>query len=206
MQSTSTDVAISLRNVSKRFAGSSTEAVTDLSFDVPTGAIVALVGPSGCGKTTTLKMINRLVEPTSGTIEVLGVDQRSVAAHELRRNIGYVIQHVGLFPHRTIERNIGVVPELLGWEKRRIAKRAAELAELGDDYDVEVLETEIGISEALGLRLRAAVTRAAAQLLPAASLPRLPEALAPLVKYSQRLARLKDPRRLYNYCIACPVD
>ena len=98
----------------------------------------------------------------------------------------------------------GLVDRLGGYDDA--IELAAELAELGDDYDVEVLETEIGISEALGLRLRAAVARAVAPLLPAASLPRLPDALAPLVKYSQRLARLKDPRRLYNYCIACPVE
>jgi protease-4 len=83
---------------------------------------------------------------------------------------------------------------------------AAELAKLGDDYDVEVLEAEMGISEALGLRFRAAVARLVAPLLPASALPRLPEALAPLVQYSQRLSRLRDPRRLYNYCIACPVE
>jgi protease-4 len=98
----------------------------------------------------------------------------------------------------------GLVDRLGGYDDA--IKLAAELAKLGDDYDVEVLETKMGISEALGLRLRAALARAVAPLLPAASLPRLPDALAPLVKYSQRLARLKDPRQLYNYCIACPVE
>jgi len=98
----------------------------------------------------------------------------------------------------------GLVDRLGGYDDA--IELAAELAKLGDDYEVEVLETEIGISEALGLRLRAALARAFAPLLPAASLPKLPDALAPLVKYSQRLARLKDPRRLYNYCIACPVE
>ena len=80
--------------------GTAAPAVTDLTLDVAEGEIVALVGPSGCGKTTTLKMINRLVEPTSGTIRVLGEDQRALPAHELRRRIGYVIQQIGLFPHR----------------------------------------------------------------------------------------------------------
>lgn len=99
--------------------------------------MVALVGPSGCGKTTTLKMINRLIEPTSGRISVLGDDQRDVPAHELRRRIGYVIQQIGLFPHRTIRRNIGTVPELLGWSSDRIAARTAELVELvGLDPDL----------------------------------------------------------------------
>ncbi|HUF97258.1 MAG TPA: ABC transporter ATP-binding protein [Ilumatobacter sp.] len=123
-------VAISLRKVSKTYPGSADAVVNELSFDIAAGEIVALVGPSGCGKTTTLKMINRLIEPTGGTIEVLGVDQNSLPAHELRRKIGYVIQQVGLFPHRTIRGNIGVVCELLGWEKRAIAERAAELVEL----------------------------------------------------------------------------
>ena len=122
--------SISLVNVTKRFDGASTAAVDGLSFEVATGEVVALVGPSGCGKTTTLKMINRLVEPTSGTIMVLGADQRSLPVHELRRNIGYVIQQIGLFPHRTVRHNIGVVPELLGWESDRIDARCAELAEL----------------------------------------------------------------------------
>src|SRR5690606_7432475 len=98
--------------------------------DIEAGHLVALVGPSGCGKTTTLKMINRLIEPTSGTIEVFGEDQAVAPAHELRRRIGYVIQQVGLFPHRTIARNIGVVPELLGWDRRRIGDRSAELVDL----------------------------------------------------------------------------
>ena len=122
--------AISLVDVTKRFDGSLTTAVDGLSFEVATGEIVALVGPSGCGKTTTLKMINRLVEPTSGTIMVLGADQGSLPAHELRRSIGYVIQQIGLFPHRTVRRNIGVVPELIGWDRERIDARCDELADL----------------------------------------------------------------------------
>jgi osmoprotectant transport system ATP-binding protein len=122
------DVVISLRRVAKRFGDA--DAVTDLSLDIHDGQVVALVGPSGCGKTTTLKMINRLVEPSSGSIEVLGQDHRTLPTHELRRQIGYVIQQIGLFPHRTIERNIGVVPELLGWEKRDIAARVGELVDL----------------------------------------------------------------------------
>ncbi len=129
--------AISLLDVHKRFDGAAAEAVTGLTLDIAEGEIVALVGPSGCGKTTTLKMINRLVEPTSGTIEVLGQDQRALPAHELRRRIGYVIQQIGLFPHRTVRRNIGVVPELLGWDKRRANARSDELADLvGLDRDL----------------------------------------------------------------------
>lgn len=104
--------------------------MTSLDLDIPEGNIVALVGPSGCGKTTTLKMINRLIEPTSGTIEVLGQPQDALPAFELRRSIGYVIQQVGLFPHQTIRRNVGTVPELLGWDRGDIAARVEELVEL----------------------------------------------------------------------------
>ncbi len=123
------DASIVLEDVTKQFAGAESPAVDRLSFTIPSGEIVMLVGPSGCGKTTTLKMINRLVEPTSGRIEVAGRDIRDQAAYELRRGIGYVIQQVGLFPHRTIEQNIGTVPALLGWDESRIATRTKELLE-----------------------------------------------------------------------------
>src|SRR5690242_3885417 len=120
---------IRLTGVGKTYPDGTT-AVHDLDLAVAAGELVVLVGPSGCGKTTTLKMINRLIEPTSGTIQVLGRDQRSLPEHELRRSIGYVIQQIGLFPHRTIRRNIAVVPELLGWDKRRTTARVEELVEL----------------------------------------------------------------------------
>lgn len=123
-------MAIRLRHARKDFPGAATPAVGDLSFDVPTGEIVVLVGPSGCGKTTTLKMINRLVEPTGGEIFVLGTEIRAVPAPELRRRLGYVIQQVGLFPHRTVDANIATVPRLLGWDKRRIRARVDELVDL----------------------------------------------------------------------------
>ena len=101
-----------------------------LSLSIPKGQILALVGPSGCGKTTTLRMINRLEEPTHGTISVLGHDHRSLKAHELRRNIGYVIQQIGLFPHHRIKRNIAAVLELLKWPTERIEQRIDELIDL----------------------------------------------------------------------------
>jgi osmoprotectant transport system ATP-binding protein len=123
------DPMIRLENVSKTFPGAVRPAVTDLSIDVGRGEFVTLVGPSGCGKTTTLKMINRIIEPTSGRISVDGTDAMAVPAHELRRSIGYVIQQVGLFPHRTIAQNIGTVPSLLGWEQSRIDDRVGELVE-----------------------------------------------------------------------------
>jgi len=121
---------IRLDRVSKTFPGQATPAVGDLSFEVAEGEVVVLVGPSGCGKTTTLKMINRLVEATAGTIEVAGTDITSVEAPALRQGIGYVIQRIGLFPHRTIAENIGTVPGLLGWDKNRTATRVDELIDL----------------------------------------------------------------------------
>jgi osmoprotectant transport system ATP-binding protein len=120
---------ISLENVTKTFPGAVQPAVTDLSLEVGRGEFVTLVGPSGCGKTTTLKMINRIIEPTSGRISIDGRDAMATPAHELRRSIGYVIQQVGLFPHRTIAQNVGTVPSLLGWEQDRIDERVAELVE-----------------------------------------------------------------------------
>ena len=102
----------------------------ELSLELPSGSLGALVGPSGCGKTTTLKMINRLIEPTSGRIEVQGREVHELPVHELRRGIGYVIQQTGLFPHKTIEANIATVPSLLGWDKPRIRERTQELVDL----------------------------------------------------------------------------
>jgi len=122
--------AVQLVAVSKRFVGSAEAAVERLSMDVSRGSIVALVGPSGCGKTTTLRMINRLIEPTAGSVLVEGRDTRDVDPVALRLGIGYVIQAVGLFPHRRIAENIGVVPKALGWDRGRIASRVSELADL----------------------------------------------------------------------------
>ncbi|MFW6010074.1 MAG: ABC transporter ATP-binding protein [Actinomycetota bacterium] len=132
-------LAIRLRGVSKRFPGSAEDAVSDLDLDVEQGSIVVLIGPSGCGKTTTLRMINRLIEPTSGTIEIQGEDVTALPTTDLRRGIGYVIQEVGLFPHRTIEANIATVPRTLGWDKARIRARVEELVDVVG-IDREMLE------------------------------------------------------------------
>ena len=121
---------IRLVEVTKVFGDSANPAVDQLSLDIAEGDFVTLVGPSGCGKTTTLKMINRIIEPTSGRIEVGGVDALAMEPHQLRRNIGYVIQQIGLFPHRTIHQNIATVPALLDWEKERIDERVRELVEV----------------------------------------------------------------------------
>ncbi len=123
--------SVEFRHVSKRFSSqSSGAAVEDLSLSVPPGAICVLVGPSGCGKTTTLKMVNRLVEPTDGQVLIDGEDVARFDVVALRRRIGYVIQHVGLFPHQTIADNVATVPRLLGWPRERIAHRVDELLSL----------------------------------------------------------------------------
>jgi osmoprotectant transport system ATP-binding protein len=119
---------ITFDHVSKRFADS--VAVGDLSLEVPSGEIVIFVGPSECGKTTSLKMINRLIEPTSGTISIDGQDTRSTEVNTLRRSIGYVIQQVGLFPHQTVAENVATVPKLVGWDHARTMKRVDELLDL----------------------------------------------------------------------------
>ncbi len=121
---------IALEGVSKTYPQQRTPAVAELTLAVPEGAIVMLIGPSGCGKTTTLKMMNRLIEPDTGRILLDGEDVTDVNADQLRRRIGYVIQQVGLFPHLTIGDNIAVVPKMLGWDKVRIADRVDELLHL----------------------------------------------------------------------------
>jgi osmoprotectant transport system ATP-binding protein len=120
---------ISFESVTKRFADGTT-AVDKLDLEVPEGDLTVLVGPSGCGKTTTLRMINRMIDASSGRILVDGQDIAKVDPPELRRRIGYVIQQIGLFPHRTIGENIATVPELVGWDKRRTEARVGELLEL----------------------------------------------------------------------------
>jgi osmoprotectant transport system ATP-binding protein len=130
MSHSSSNVAIRLDRVTKQYADGAPIAVDRLSLDVDRGSVVALIGPSGCGKTTTLRMINRLIEPTSGQILIDGRDSRSIDPIELRLGIGYVIQAVGLFPHRRIADNIAVVPKALGWGRARIRERVSELAEL----------------------------------------------------------------------------
>jgi osmoprotectant transport system ATP-binding protein len=120
---------ITLNDVTKRYPDG-TVAVGDLSLEIQGGEITVLLGSSGCGKTTTLRMINRLIEPTSGTIELDGRDLATVPVHDLRRGIGYVIQQSGLFPHRTVADNIATVPKLLGWDRKRQRRRALELIDL----------------------------------------------------------------------------
>ena len=120
---------IELQELTKTFPGMSQPAVDRVSMSIPDGEIVVLVGPSGCGKTTTMKMINRLIEPTSGRIILDGEDVTDRDPDELRRHIGYVIQQIGLFPHQTIAENIGTVPKLLKWDQSRTDERIDELLE-----------------------------------------------------------------------------
>jgi osmoprotectant transport system ATP-binding protein len=121
---------ITFDHVTKRYAGREAAAVDDLSLEIPAGAFCILVGPSGGGKTTALKMVNRLIPFDSGDIRIDGRSIRDLPVVELRREIGYVIQQVGLFPHMTIGENIGTVPRLLGWPKARINTRCIDLLEL----------------------------------------------------------------------------
>jgi len=121
---------IRLEDVSKIFPGASRPAVDRLDLEIPSGATCVLIGPSGCGKTTTMRIVNRLIEPTSGRIVVEGEDVTRSDPIQLRRRIGYVIQQVGLFPHMTIAENVATVPQLLGWPREKIARRVDEMLSL----------------------------------------------------------------------------
>ncbi len=149
---------IEFQGVRKTFG--SVDALRGVSFEVPTGQVTVLIGPSGCGKTTSLRMINRMIEPTDGDVLMDGRKVGSFAPEELRRGIGYVIQSVGLFPHMSVRDNIGIVPRLLGWGKQKRYERAAELLDLvgldpagyGEKYPHELSGGEaqrIGVARAL---------------------------------------------------------
>lgn len=152
--------AIRLEDVRKEYADG-TVGVHDLTMDIDAGSLTVLVGPSGCGKTTTMKMINRIIEPTGGRILLGDDDVTKVDPVQLRRRIGYVIQNVGLFPHQTIRANVATVPKLLGWDKRRISDRVEELLGLvgldprtyGDRYPHQLSggqRQRVGVARALG--------------------------------------------------------
>jgi osmoprotectant transport system ATP-binding protein len=145
-------------SVSKHYPDG-TVAVDSLDLVAPSGQITVFVGPSGCGKTTSLRMINRMIEPTSGTIWLDDKDTSTIATHELRRQIGYVIQHAGLFPHRTILDNIATVPLLLGWDRKKARARSRELLErvglpahFADRYPAQLSggqQQRVGVARAL---------------------------------------------------------
>jgi osmoprotectant transport system ATP-binding protein len=159
-QPSGTAAEIRLDGVSKVYADG-TVGVAELDLTFAAGELSVLVGPSGCGKTTTMKMINRLIEPSTGRILIDGEDVTRVDPEQLRRRIGYVIQNVGLFPHQTVRDNVGTVPRLLGWEKRRIRARVDELLDtVGLDPAVHGGRYPAQLSG--GQRQRAGVARALA--------------------------------------------
>jgi osmoprotectant transport system ATP-binding protein len=156
---TRTAAPINLENVRKQYPDG-TVAVEGLSMDLAAGETTVLIGPSGCGKSTVLRMINRLIEPSGGTIRVDGADVTDQDPSKLRRSIGYVIQNVGLFPHQTIRTNVGTVPRLIGWPKARVRERTDELltlvsldpARFGDRYPHELSggqRQRVGVARAL---------------------------------------------------------
>jgi osmoprotectant transport system ATP-binding protein len=158
-QSQSGASSVRYEETTKLFPGATEPAVDHLTLEVPAGEICVLVGPSGCGKTTAMRMVNRTVEITSGDVLVGERSVRDREPAQLRREIGYVIQQIGLFPHRTISENIGAVPELLGWNRERIRERSAELLaligldpELGDRYPAQLSggqQQRVGVARAL---------------------------------------------------------
>jgi osmoprotectant transport system ATP-binding protein len=151
--------AVRYEGATKRYDGSEAPAVDGLTLDIPAGEICVLVGPSGCGKTTAMRLVNRTVELTEGDVLVGDRSVRDREPSELRREIGYVIQQIGLFPHRTIAQNIAAVPNLLGWEKERTRVRASELIELvglepelADRYPAQLSggqQQRVGVARAL---------------------------------------------------------
>lgn len=153
--------AILLQEVTKQYPGQAKPAVGGLTLEIPAGSIVMFVGPSGCGKTTTLKMINRLIEPTGGAIVIDGDNVTEMNGDKLRRQIGYVIQAGGLFPHMSVATNIGLVPKMLGWDKARIASRVDELLELVS-LDPEVYRDRYPKELSGGQQQRVGVARALA--------------------------------------------
>ncbi len=151
--------SVRYEEATKRYGNASQPAVDRLTLEVPAGEICVLVGPSGCGKTTAMRMVNRTVEITEGDVLIGERSIRDREPAQLRREIGYVIQQIGLFPHRTISENIGAVPHLLGWKKDRIRERSAELLELiglgpelGDRYPAQLSggqQQRVGVARAL---------------------------------------------------------
>jgi osmoprotectant transport system ATP-binding protein len=152
---------LEFRAATKRYAGATEPAVDELSLEVPAGDICVLVGPSGCGKTTAMRMVNRMIDITEGDILLGGRSVRDRQPSALRRDIGYVIQQVGLFPHRTIAQNIATVPELLGWDRARREDRVKELLdltgldqELGSRYPAQLSggqRQRVGVARALAV-------------------------------------------------------
>ncbi|MGM0863055.1 MAG: ABC transporter ATP-binding protein [Bacillota bacterium] len=151
---------IEFKNVTKVYEDG-TEAIKGINLTIPKGKLVALIGPSGCGKTTTMKMINKLISPSSGTILINGKDTSKTDEVELRRNIGYVIQRIGLLPHMTIEENISLIPRLKGWKKEQYEGRVDELLNLVG-LDPKVYRKRYPLELSGGQQQRVGVIRALA--------------------------------------------
>src|SRR6476660_894004 len=201
------EAMIHIEHLSKRFPESGTPAVDDLSLSIGEGEICVLIGPSGCGKTTTMRMINRMIEPDSGVIRIAGRDVTHIDAVELRRSVGYVIQQVGLFPHMTIGENVATVPQLLGWDAARIAGRVdALLAQV--DMDPARYRDRYPRELSGGQKQRVGVARALAADPPVMLMDEPFGALDPItrLRLQEEVAALQ--RRLHKtiVCVTLGVD
>ncbi|TDE86321.1 ABC transporter ATP-binding protein [Deinococcus sp. S9] len=194
---------IELQHLEKRYGDAF--AVRDLNFVFPAGELTALLGPSGCGKTTTLRMINRLIEPTGGRVLLGGRDTRDFRPEELRRGIGYVIQQIGLFPHLTVAQNVATVPELLGWDRRRTARRVDELLELVG-LDPAVYRTKKPAELSGGQAQRVGVARALAADPPVLLMDEPFGALDPLARDHLQEAFREIQRRLNKTVVLVTHD
>ena len=198
-----TDMAIRYRGVSKVYPDGTT-AVDHLDLDVPAGSLTVFVGPSGCGKTTSLRMLNRMVEPTSGVVEVNGQDVSSIPAAQLRRSMGYVMQQSGLLPHKTVEDNIATVPRLNGVSKRESRANARELlASVGLD---ESLATRYPAQLSGGQQQRVGVARALAADPPVLLMDEPFSAVDPVVRQDLQQELLDLQKRLHRTIVFVTHD
>ena len=198
-----TDMAIRYRGVSKVYPDGTT-AVDNLDLDVPAGSLTVFVGPSGCGKTTSLRMLNRMVEPTSGVVEVNGQDVSSIPAAQLRRSMGYVMQQSGLMPHRTVEDNIATVPRLNGVSKREARANAREL--LGSVGLDESLATRYPAQLSGGQQQRVGVARALAADPPVLLMDEPFSAVDPVVRQDLQRELLDLQKRLHRTIVFVTHD
>lgn len=198
-----TDMAILYRGVSKVYPDGTT-AVDHLDLDIPAGSLTVFVGPSGCGKTTSLRMLNRMVEPTSGTVEINGQDVSSIPAAKLRRSMGYVMQQSGLLPHRTVEDNIATVPRLNGVSKRTARADARQLlASVGLD---ESLATRYPAQLSGGQQQRVGVARALAADPPILLMDEPFSAVDPVVRQDLQRELLDLQKRLHRTIVFVTHD
>ncbi len=196
---------IEIRGLTKRYGGFT--AVEGVDLDVEEGRFAVLLGPSGSGKTTVLRMVNRMIEPTSGTVRVGGRDNASLKPEELRRSIGYVIQNTGLFPNMTIRRNVATVPRLLGWDRARIEARVDELLDLvGLDPDTYGLKLPAQLSG--GEAQRVGVARALAADPPVLLMDEPFGAVDPLTRerLQQEMKRLQERLRKTVLFVTHDID